>query len=115
MIDISKEIVDALKEFTTEVEEGLEKSQKEVAQDTAQDLKGTSPKRRPKYSKGWKAKKTRNGWVVHNATSPQLTHLLENGHAKRGGGRVGAQPHIYPAEQSAIKMYEDLVEKVIRG
>ncbi|MCK0471395.1 HK97 gp10 family phage protein [Halalkalibacter sp. APA_J-10(15)] len=114
-IDIAKEITQALKEYTTEVEEGLEKAKEDVAKDTAKTLQRTSPKKTGKYAKGWRAKKDGKGWTVHNANKPGLTHLLEKGYAKVSGGRVSGKPHIYPAEQSAIKEFESKVEKVIRG
>ncbi|WP_337970289.1 HK97 gp10 family phage protein [Virgibacillus salexigens] len=115
MIDISKEITDAVRTYTNDVKEGLQEAQKDVSKETVKDLKGTSPKDTGDYAKGWRAKKTKRGYVVHNATDYQLTHLLEKGHAKRGGGRVAAIPHIAPAEQRAIDDYENRVEKVIRG
>lgn len=115
MADLSKEIAKALTEFTQEVTEGLEKAKKHVAKDTVTDLKRTSPKQSGDYAKGWTTKKVKNAEVIHNRLKPQITHLLENGHAKRGGGRVPGIPHIRPAEQRAIDEYVKQVEKVIRG
>jgi hypothetical protein len=115
MIDLSKEISKALTEYTQEVTEGLEKAKKDIAKDTAKELKKTSPELTGDYRKGWAVKKVGTAQVVHNRTDYQLTHLLEKGHAKRGGGRVPAYPHIRPAEQRAIREYVEQVEKVIKG
>ncbi len=119
MDDFAKEIAKALSEYTNEVTEGLDEAKKEVAKETAKTLKRTSPvgdyKGGGDYAKGWRAKKVGNGYVVHNKTDYQLTHLLEYGHAKRGGGRVQAYPHIEEAEEQAIEEYVDRAEKVIRG
>lgn len=112
---LAGEIARALQEYTTEVEEGLEKVKVEVAKKTAETLKQTSPKLTGDYAKGWAIKKVGTAQVVHNRTNYQLTHLLEKGHAKRGGGRVSAIPHIAPAEELAIEEFESEVERVIRG
>lgn len=113
--NLANEITQILQEYTTEVEEGLEKAKEKVAKDGAKTLKSSSPKRYGKYAKGWRAKKDGKAWVIHNATRHQLTHLLEKGHAKRGGGRVPGRAHIAPVEERAIKDFEEEVEKVIRG
>jgi hypothetical protein len=115
MIDVSKEISKALKEYTEDVTEGLEKAKKDVAKDTVKILKKTSPEQTGDYKRGWSQKKVGSAVVVHNRTNYQLTHLLEKGHAKRGGGRVRAIPHIGPAEEKAIDEYTKKVEKVIKG
>ena len=119
MIDLSKEITKALTEYTQEVTEGLEKAKKDISKDTARELKRTSPRSKGKgggqYARGWAVKKVGTAQVIHNRTDYQLTHLLEKGHAKRGGGRVPAYPHIRPAEQRAIREYVEQVEKVIKG
>ena len=48
--------------------------------------------------------------VVHSKRY-QLTHLLEFGHAKRGGGRTRAFPHIAPAEQAGIEQLARDIER----
>lgn len=55
-----------------------------------------------RYGTGWTTtiEEKRLGTVatIHNAKYPGLPHLLENGHAKRGGGRVAGTAHIAPVE-----------------
>lgn len=116
MIDVSKEISKILKEYTDEVTEGLEKAKLEVAKETVTHLKsGRRPKLTGDYLAGWSQKKVGTARVIYNKTNYQLTHLLEKGHAKRGGGRVSGYTHILPAELEAIKQYVKKVEKVIKG
>jgi|SRR5690625_1689317 len=113
--DLSKEIAKALRDFTSDIERGLERSKEETAKNGVKELRVTSPIRTGSYSKGWRAKRIGSSWVVYNKTDYQLTHLLEKGHAKRGGGRVQPKVHIAPVEEKMIIGYEKQLEKVIRG
>lgn len=115
MIDISKQIADNLKAYTNEVEEILEEAIVEVAKDTATTLRSTSPKDTGKYAKGWTSSPNkRGGRVIRNKNKPQITHLLELGHAKRGGGRVSGKPHILPARDAAAEELERRVRGALR-
>lgn len=105
----SKEIVGALKE---EVQA--------VGEDTAKELRQTSPKRRGAYARDWASKVTYDDWqdirvTVYNKRHYQLTHLLENGHAKVNGGRVNGIPHISVAEENAARDLEKKVKVRISG
>ncbi|TYR75582.1 HK97 gp10 family phage protein [Rossellomorea vietnamensis] len=116
MIDLSKEIAKTLSIYTKEVTKGLEREKLRTAKDTVEILMHTSPiGHTGEYLEGWDKKKVGTAQVVYNRTDYHLTHLLEKGHAKRGGGRVAAQVHIAPAEQQAIDDYVKRVEKVIKG
>lgn len=107
--DLSKEIVKSLKQYTTSVEEDLENVQDEVAKSAVQELKSNSPKRNGEYAKSWTKKRIKgltttgkSQVVIYNSKHGQLTHLLENGHAKKNGGRVAPIIHIKPVEERII-------------
>ncbi len=74
-----------------------------------------------KYAKSWASKKTKETsdsiqYTVHSKNRYRLTHLLENGHAKRGGGRVRAIPHIAPAEsKGAEQLVRDIERDLQKG
>jgi len=88
----------------------------QAGKDAVKELKATSPDRTGKYAKSWAVKKkTKKGLsvevTVYNKDHYQLTHLLENGHAKVIGGRkypepVPPKPHIKKAEENAIEKVE---------
>lgn len=116
-IDLSQlasEINRTLAEYAHGVGEEMEKVAEKVAREGVKTLKLRSPKLTGDYAKGWRAKKVNGAWVVHNATNYQLTHLLEKGHAKVGGGRVAGQPHIAPVEDEMINQFVEGVEEAIR-
>ena len=80
-------------------------------------IRDTAPERTGKYAKSWRTKKTKETSTelevtVYSPSRYMLAHLLEHGHAKRGGGRVRAIPHIAPAEEAAE---EQLMKDIERG
>lgn len=112
--NFQRQLTEELRRYSGVVEEEMQKAIKESSQMLVDDLKTTSPKKTGSYRKGWKIKKFKKKSVVYNKTDYRLTHLLEKGHAKRGGGRVAAQVHIEPAEHRAVTDFLDRIERAIR-
>lgn len=118
--ELADAIMRNLQEYTDEVTAGVKKAQDDTAKECKANLEADSPDgARHKYKKGWKVTVTANTpleehTVIHNKEY-QLTHLLENGHAKRNGGRTRAFPHIKPNEEKANAAFEKRVEEAIRN
>ena len=80
------------------------------------DIGANAPKKTERYAKSWRTKKTKETSTelqvtVYSPTRYMLAHLLEHGHAKRGGGRVRAIPHIAPAEEAAEETLRKDIER----
>ncbi len=110
-------IMEGLLEYADLASDTVKEAVTESAKTVKKEIQAGAPSRTGKYKKSWTAKKTKessNGLVitVHSKDRYQIAHLLEHGHAKRGGGRVAAIPHIAPAE---AKGEEELMERIERG
>ncbi len=111
---LAGKIILAMRTYTEEVGAAIEEAVKETAQALVADLRETSPKDTGEYAKGWTARKEGPGrYVVHNKEKYRLTHLLEHGHAKSGGGRVEGRPHIKPAEERHIPQLERKIVRIL--
>ena len=80
------------------------------------DIEASAPRNTGDYAKSWAVKTTKESSnalqvTVHSRNRYQLAHLLEYGHAKRGGGRVAARPHIAAAEEAGIEQLEREIER----
>jgi hypothetical protein len=120
--DFSKAVENTLKEYGLSVTLRMNEAVEKVGNNAADLLKDTSPKRKGggKYAKSWVCTKTSDSplettVIVHNKKHYRLTHLLENGHATRNGGRTKAQPHIKPAEEQAISEFIKAAKEAIDG
>ncbi len=83
------------------------------------EIQASAPKNTGAYAKSWTVKNVRESSnaleiVVHSKNRYQLAHLLEFGHAKRGGDRVPGRAHIAPAEEKGIHQLEEDIERGLR-
>ena len=115
--DLADEIMAGLMEYEGLATDTVKKAVKKAGNKVKKEIQNNAPVDTGKYKKSFKVtkrKETSNSLelTVHSKDKYQLTHLLEKGHAKRGGGRVSAQPHIAPAEEEGIRL---LTEEIERG
>jgi len=117
---LAAEIAKGLAEYSQDVVEKVNVSSEKVGKAAVKRLKQTSPKKTGQYAKSWTMKTEKEIGQPHkriiHAKAPhyRLTHLLEHGHAKVGGGRVEGKPHIRPAEEMVIREFMAEVEEAIK-
>ena len=117
---LASEVMKGLEEYAELAADVLKKEIQEAGKTAKAQIEQTAPRRTGRYAKSWAVKKvseTSNSLevTVHSRNRYMLTHLLENGHAKRGGGRVRAIPHIAPAEAHAEEEIERELERTLGG
>lgn len=112
-------IMEGLQEYADLAIDDLKKAVKKAGDEAKKDIQNNAPVKTGAYKKSWTVKTTKETSsamevVVHSKNRYQLAHLLEFGHAKRGGGRTRAFPHIAPAEQRAAELLEREVEAALK-
>ena len=119
--NLERAMRDILQDYSVEVAKAAEEAVTEVSKEATKKLRQTSPKRKGRYAKGWTGKVEKTATTVEATVygktgTYQLAHLLEHGHARRGGGRnVDGIVHIKPVEEWAISEVEKRIrEKVER-
>lgn len=118
-------IMKTLDDYAEATEESVTHGVITVADRCVSDLQSAAPSGSGRYG-SWDAynsswartklsanKKGLFSVAVHNKKHYQLAHLLENGHALRGGGRTRAFPHIAPVAERAEDQLLNEIKKSI--
>ena len=116
---LSKTVMKKLNEDAEVACEEMKEAVKSAGALVKNEIRSTAPKDTGAYAKSWSVKNTRETSrslevTVYSRNRYQLAHLLEYGHAKRGGGRVPGRSHIAPADQAGINQLEKDIERSLR-
>lgn len=121
--ELSDAINRELKLYSEDIIVGIKKEAKKSMDQLVKDTKATAPvgHRTKHYRDSIKGKKTAEDsrsvnytWYV-DGSDYRLSHLLENGHAKRNGGRVPGTHFIKKASDPILQSYIEAVEEVIKN
>lgn len=112
-------IMEGLQDYADLATDDLKAAVKKAGTTVRKQIQATAPSDTGKYAKSWSVKKTKETSnslevTVYSKNRYQLAHLLEFGHAKRGGGRVTGRAHIAPAEQAGIEELEKEIERSLK-
>lgn len=116
---LAEAVMKGLTEYADASTELVKQSVQQVSKEVKKEISENAPKRTGAYKKSWTTKKTKETsnsltMTVHSKNRYQIAHLLEHGHAKRGGGRVAARPHIAPAEEHGVTSLQEKIERGLR-
>lgn len=117
--ELASVIIESLEEYADLATEDLKKAVKNAGNAVKKEIRENAPKRTGAYGKSWAVKVSKETFnslevTVYSRNRYWLAHLLEFGHAKRGGGRVSGKAHIAPAEEMGIKKLETEIERSLR-
>lgn len=118
--NLAKTIMEGLQEYADVASADVKTAVRKAGKNVKAEISANAPKRTGAYAKSWAVKTEKETAhslevVVHSKNRYQIAHLLEHGHAKRGGGRVAGIPHIAPAEEKAVKQLEEDIMKKLGG
>ena len=118
--ELADAVMEGLVEYAELATEDMKAAVKKAGQTVRKEIQAGASVKTGAYRKSWAVKTTRETSsfmevTVHSRNRYQLAHLLEFGHAKRGGGRVPGRPHITPAEEKGIRQLEEEIKKALEG
>lgn len=118
--NMASAIMEGLKEYADLAADDMKKAVKKAGTSVRKDIQQNAPSDTGAYAKSWAVKTEKETsdsiqLIVHSKNRYQLAHLLEHGHAKRGGGRVAGKSHIAPAEEKAVRQLEDEIERSLQN
>jgi Bacteriophage HK97-gp10, putative tail-component len=112
---LTDEITSQLRKYSNALSEDVNQITDDLTKEAVVKIKDNIRKAKlvktGNYLRGWTRKKVPGGFVIHNRTDYQLTHLLEYGHAMENGGRTTAIPHIRTVEEWVVDEYEKRIDK----
>lgn len=113
-------ISEALEEYASLATEDMKKAVKRAGRKVRKEIKENAPRDDGDYAESWRVKTVKENanvlsLTVHSRDRYWLAHLLEFGHAKRGGGRVQGQEHIGPAEEMAVRQLTKEIERSLKN
>ena len=116
--ELASAVMKELEEYNDLALEEVKKAAQEAGKQAAEEIKGSAPVKSGRYAKSWKSKVTEETSTgvqvtVYSPKRYMLAHLLEHGHANRGGGRTRAIVHIKPAEENAIEKFESDIRRAL--
>ena len=117
---LSDAVLEMLESYKGEAIDAMNEAVKDAGDTVKKEIAATAPKDTGTYAKSWKAEETAHTALgiqvtVHSPKRYRIAHLLEHGHAKRGGGRVEVRPHIAAAEEKGEKQLIEDLEKKLGG
>ena len=125
--NLGAEIQKILDKYADDISDNMKNVTRDIAKKGVQALKneskatfGTVPEQKKKYASSWKVQYEEDVLyyvaTIYNG-KPGLPHLLEHGHALRGGGRSGhvaGREHIAGVEENLKREFEAAVERAIK-
>jgi len=123
--EMAETIMKGLTEYCDLATDRMKDDVKKAAKTVKKEIQEKAPVRNDgrgtpgAYKKSWRTKVTSENSntiavTVYSAKQYMLTHLLEKGHANRGGGRTKAIPHIAPAQEVGEKKLEKMIQEDLK-
>ena len=93
--EMASAIIEGLEEYADLSAQGVKSAVRKSAKAVKEQINSSAPVRTGRYAKSWAVKTTAESsqsleQTVYSPSRYMLSHLLEKGHAKRGGGSYSA-------------------------